>query len=67
VSTDAGSAFDADASLVFGAISRAVRGSKRKRFGPFFSNQFACGGRSFGLHEHGAGALPIFKVTRSPE
>jgi hypothetical protein len=35
VSTDADGAFDANASLVFGAISTAVKGSKRKRFGPF--------------------------------
>jgi hypothetical protein len=38
VSTDAGGAFDANASLVFGAIKTAVKGSKRKRFGPFFKS-----------------------------
>jgi hypothetical protein len=61
VITDAGSAFDANASLVFGAVSRAVKGSKRKRFGPF-SNQLARRRRSLGVLSVVA-ASPILKVT----
>jgi hypothetical protein len=65
VSTDAGSAFDANASLVFGAVSTAVKGSKRKRFGPFQISSHAVVGRLACLIV--IPALSIFNVTPSPE
>jgi hypothetical protein len=53
VSVDANRTIDAGACLVQGSISKAERGSERKRFG-LFSYQFARRGRSFGLLKRGA-------------
>src|SRR6202048_206712 len=50
---DAVSTPDADTLLVFGAISKAVKGSERKRFG-LFSHQLARRRRSFGVLDRGA-------------